>query len=415
MKRFAAILLAACLPAMLGAQEKAKTGWNFGPLPAVGYNSDLGFQYGALCDIFYYGDGSVFPDYRHKFNVEASAYTKGSGVLHFFYDSKYLIPRTRLTFAATYNPNRMMSFYGFNGFASPYHADLSPAFYAIDRRMTRVLADLQGTIRGRLGWAAGLSLWNYDIGAVTLDKYAGEPSLWQDYVARGIIRAGEAHGGTVGEVKAGLVWDTRDHEAAPSRGTVVELMLYGSPRWLNTTDAGYMKLALHLRQFVPLVPERLALAARVAYQGTVAGRTPWYMQQNIATLYLRQVFSEGLGGINTVRGVLYDRIVGDGYVWGNLELRWRMFDFRLFKQAWYLGLNPFADGGRVVQTYRLEEMQASGDPLIWDGESEAMHWSAGLGVKAVMNRNFVVSAEWGKPFDGRDGKNGMNIGLNYIF
>ena len=30
--------------------ELIKQGWNFGPLPVVGYNSDLGFQYGA-CSI----------------------------------------------------------------------------------------------------------------------------------------------------------------------------------------------------------------------------------------------------------------------------------------------------------------------------------------------------------------------------
>ena len=31
--------------------ELIKQGWNFGPLPVVGYNSDLGFQYGACVDI----------------------------------------------------------------------------------------------------------------------------------------------------------------------------------------------------------------------------------------------------------------------------------------------------------------------------------------------------------------------------
>ncbi|PKP36754.1 MAG: hypothetical protein CVT97_08150, partial [Bacteroidetes bacterium HGW-Bacteroidetes-14] len=62
------------------APAKVKKGWNFGPLPAIGYNSDLGFQYGALTDIFYFGDGSRFPEYIHKFNVEVSQYTKGTGV-----------------------------------------------------------------------------------------------------------------------------------------------------------------------------------------------------------------------------------------------------------------------------------------------------------------------------------------------
>ena len=47
----AAVLLAAALTA--SAQEEIKkTGINFGPLPAVGYSSDLGWHYGALTDIY---------------------------------------------------------------------------------------------------------------------------------------------------------------------------------------------------------------------------------------------------------------------------------------------------------------------------------------------------------------------------
>ena len=44
-----------------------------------------------------------------------------------------------------------------------------------------------------------------------------------------------------------------------------------------------------------------------------------------------------------------------------------------------------------------------------------VHASAGMGVKLVMNHNFIISVEYGKPFDKRDGKGGLNIGTNYIF
>ena len=87
------------LSASAQKKEQVKTGWNFGPLPAVSYNSDLGFQYGALCDIFYFGDGSTYPTYLHKFNVELSHYTKGETIAHMFYDSKYLLPGLRVTAA----------------------------------------------------------------------------------------------------------------------------------------------------------------------------------------------------------------------------------------------------------------------------------------------------------------------------
>lgn len=410
-------------------KKKIKTGWNFGPLPAVGYNSDLGFQYGALCDIFYYGDGNTFPEYLHKFNVEVSRYTKGSGVYHLFYDSKHLIPKVRLTFAATYMPNKMLSFYGFNGFSSPYFPSLAeenPAFYAFDRNMLRILADFQGSITDRIGWAAGVAFWNYRTGRVQLEKYRDETTLW-DYYTGGqdpIIPAGQQNGGSQLELKLGLVYDTRDHEPAPTRGIWAEVVAYGSPDLIERQGNGYIKLAAHFRQYLTLINDRLVFAYRIAYQGTVAGRPPFYVQQSISTLYLRQINSEGLGGINTVRGILYNRMVGDGYFWANLELRCRLVDFRFLGQEWSLAVNPFLDAGMVVQPYLLERVQAftpetqPGDVEfnpVYSGDREKMHLSAGLGIKAIMNRNFIVSVEWGKPFDKRDGTSGMNIGLNYIF
>ena len=394
-----------------------KTGWNFGPLPAVGYNSDLGFQYGALCDIFYYGDGSTFPEYMHKFNVEASWYTKGSGVFHLFYDSKYLIPDIRVTFAATYMPNKMMSFYGFDGFATPYSEHLAvsnPSYYAIDRRLLRILADFQGRI-GKFGWVAGISFRDYRIDRVQLPKYAQSASLYQEYVNHGIISANQAHGGSLIELKLGAVYDTRDNEPAPNHGLCAEAILYGSPDIISRTGSSYLKLSLRFRQYLPVVRNKLTFAYHVAFQGTLAGNPPFYTLQEITTLYLRQVNSEGLGSINTVRGMLYNRAVGKGYLWTNFELRYKMFDFRLFGQNWYLATNPFVDAGVIVQPYRLELLKASGDAALYSGRNNGIHASAGLGVKAVMNHNFIVSVEWGMPFDSSDGSNSLNIGLNYIF
>ena len=52
-----------------------KTGWGFGALPAVSFNTDLGFQYGGLVNFYHYGDGSTFPKYRHSIYAEISRYT----------------------------------------------------------------------------------------------------------------------------------------------------------------------------------------------------------------------------------------------------------------------------------------------------------------------------------------------------
>jgi len=40
-------------------------------LPALNYNNDLGFQIGGLGQLFYYGDGSLYPQYLHKLEAHA--------------------------------------------------------------------------------------------------------------------------------------------------------------------------------------------------------------------------------------------------------------------------------------------------------------------------------------------------------
>ena len=44
--------------------EIIKTGYNYGPLPAVAFDADKGFQLGALLNIYDFGDGSTYPNPR---------------------------------------------------------------------------------------------------------------------------------------------------------------------------------------------------------------------------------------------------------------------------------------------------------------------------------------------------------------
>ena len=455
-------------------KQTVKKGWNFAPFPSIGYNSDTGFQIGALCEIFDYGDGSTYPAYKHKFNVDLSWTTKDQVKLHFFYDSKYLIPKVRLTAAATYILAQMYPFMGFNGSASPYYDFLASgkkqnfgvAMYNVKRNMMRVMADFQGNITSpKFRWAAGISYWWYDIQDVSLKKYRfGEtaenylsaqdihsPSLWQLYQKAGLINANEVYGGHHLELKAGLVYDSREHEADPTRGIWAELYAYGSPDILNGRGKNgyhYFKLAAHFRHYVPVWQDKIVFAYHLAYQGKSAGNAPYYTLQNINTLYLRQIISDGLGSINTVRGVPYNSVIGDGYAWANFEMRFKLVSFRFIKQNFYLATNPFFDLGACVQSYRLDQMEQirktgatlGGEELtkaelnlIYTGEPRKLHMSAGVGLKLAMNRNFILSAEVAVPLNTKvytntnlnvevselkmknSYKPGINIGLNYIF
>ena len=92
-------------------------------MPAITYDSDLGFQYGALVEFFNYGDGSNYPDYLDHTYTEVSRYTKGSGIYRFMYESNHLIPGVHMTTDLSYLPDQANHFYGFNGYESVFNKD----------------------------------------------------------------------------------------------------------------------------------------------------------------------------------------------------------------------------------------------------------------------------------------------------
>lgn len=422
MKRLLVLLsaLSLALPCLGdGDGQIVKDGWNVGPLPCVSYNSDLGFQYGLCADIFNYK--GVFPDYRQRYYLEASRYTKGQTLLHAQFDSKYLIPGIRTTFSASYQYDPMFLFYGLDGLEAydpsmDANKETRTARYAYRRSMLRILADFQAPLGDNLWAVAGASFWKYRLGDIAMEAYDAQNTLFHQMREAGVFKGGEADGGSRLEVKGGLVLDTRENESAPSRGIWAEAYLNASPD-LFSDGFGYVRLAAHWRQYLSLSGDRLVLAYHLAWQGTLLGEAPFYTQQNISTLFLRQTCTDGLGGINTVRGLLAQRLVGRDYAWMNTELRLKLFSFNLLDQSWYVALNPFIDGGMVTSLYNGEELASFYGKAVDDLKKDALkpHFSAGSGLKLAMNRNFIVSVELARPFKATDGGVATYIALNYIF
>src|SRR5690606_37888665 len=103
------------------------------------------------------------------------------------------------------------------------------------------------------------------------------------------------------------------------------------------------------RQYFTLIPNDLSLAYRLAYQTTVAGHAPFYYQTQVIVSELKGATSEGLGGAKSLRGIRRNRIVGDGFFYGNVEARWKFARFRFINNNFYLGLNGFTDFGQVTK------------------------------------------------------------------
>ena len=419
-----------------------KKGWTFGILPAISYDTDVGFQYGALVDLYYYGDGTNYPEYLHKIYLEWSQTTRGSGISRLYYDSEYLIPGIRLTADISYLTEKAMQFFGFNGYDAVYNPEweddtdpgyVSRVFYRHDRKIFRVMANFQGNIikkDNRFRWITGFAFYNNNIGPVDINrlnkgrsedkKLPDVDGLYDKYVEWGVIKPGEKDGNTTTYLKAGLVYDTRDFEALPFKGVWSEAVFSFAPAFLGDGEFSYSKLTLIHRHYFTVVPEKISFAFRLGYQGTLSGTVPFHMQPHIVPTFLTSATSQGLGGSRTLRGVLRNRVVGDGVAFGNLELRWIFYRTVILKQNIYLGTNLFFDAGGVVDKMDLDLSVAQDSlgnefPRYFNPGSESIHLSSGIGLKVGLNENFIVSFDFGKAFDRQDGNTGFYINLNYLF
>jgi hemolysin activation/secretion protein len=126
----------------------------------------------------------------------------------------------------------------------------------------------------------------------------------------------------------------------------------------------------------------------------------------------------GLGGYKYLRGAKRNRVVGDGVVYGNFEMRWKFARMNWIKQKFYWGLNAFVDVGQVTKTISIQDKLPNvNEPIAnyFKSGAEKMHGSYGAGLRLAMNQNFIIALDYGMVMDKQDGDSGLYIGLNYLF
>ena len=293
--------------------EIIKTGLNFGPLPVVAFDADRGFQYGALLNIYNFGDGSTYPNPKSWWYIEASAYTGGTWNLYLNYDNMELWDNTRLSICTNYSNESALDFYGFNGYQSIYtyaldgFFDRKPGdgpdefifdtenpkgekafnkfnekgkapngFYRYSRQSFRAKADLTGKIANNFFWEAGYTFYWINHHEFTPQGYTPvDGSLYSLYKDWGILNdTGENQ--FVSAIKAGLMYDTRNVQNNPTKGIWAEAHAIVAPKWLGSSMDSY-KVSATFRQYVPIVQDKLTFAYRLAYQGFLGKNTPWYL------------------------------------------------------------------------------------------------------------------------------------------
>jgi outer membrane protein assembly factor BamA len=308
-------------------------------------------------------------------------------------------------------------------------------FYRFQRNEFRFKNDFQGKLSGdHIKWSAGFAIQNFIIDTVNIPKLnkgkkdkmpynADLPGLFDMYKALGLITPNEADGGWVNIIKAGIAWDSRDNRPNPMKGIWTEMGIEIAPKFLGN-DWGFSRFYITHRQYFTLVPKNLALVYRLGYQTTISGNVPFFYQSQFITSMLTGATSEGLGGSSTLRGVLRNRVIGNGFFMGNVELRWKPVYFKFLKQDCYLGLNTFYDFGIVTKDITFPSNLNTTFSALYPTENysdyfvggkDKLHQDAGISIMPVMNQNFVIAIDIGKAFNAQDGNIGFSIGLNYLF
>lgn len=81
-------------------------------------------------------------------------------------------------------------------------------------------------------------------------------------------------------------------------------------------------------------------------------------------------------------------------------------------------LNGFCDAGIVLDPIDVDRTKVPYSEIISEyfvTNKDYLHGCTGIGLRIVLNENFIVAADYGRAFDKRDGKSGLYINVNNLF
>ena len=365
-------------------------GWEISGVPALNFDADEGFGIGAALELYNYGSG-VLP-YRFTVQPTLLITSEGRRDLTVFFDAPALLAEGwRMTAFAGSERQLAQPYYGV-GNATVYDPQLENApnsyFYRFGRARLRASTDFQrriGRSSARMLLGAGVSrstfdITPYDSGTTLLASQTGgltPPATRTNYL------------------RTGVLWDTRDQEIGPHRGTWAEAIVQRVDTRLGATE-DFTRWTTIIRQYVP-VSSRIVFAQRIVAQG-IEGDAPFDELATIQSSFKQQ---EGLGGSGSIRGIPKDRYIGKALFLSNSELRWRAVDFGLFGRSSFLALSGFADAGRVW-TDRFDASTMLSD----------LHVGYGGGLRLGFGPSFIVATDVGHS---SESSAAVYVGLGWMY
>jgi hypothetical protein len=312
-------------------------------IPMFGVSSDTGVALGAFVQVARFERGAR--PYAALLQVQGSlSIFKGSDGLELPFHDDYVLldlpafpaEADRLLLNVGYARLTREGYYGVGNRSA---ATAPPGIPDADLYSSYLREQLhaRATLHRRVG-SSGLRLYlGVAVARLALTPYASSrlaEDVASGQAALGIGRFWQS------AASLGVLVDRRDHEVYPTRGVYGDVELRVAPDGLNAHD--FVGIAATGRIYVPLMEERLVLAARIL--GDVLFGDP---PLNELGRFGGVLGNPGPGVATGVRGVPLGRFIGKTKVIGNAELRSLFLPFRAFGQRMVLGCAAFADAGRV--------------------------------------------------------------------
>jgi hypothetical protein len=355
--------------------------------PLIGGDSDIGFEFGAVGTLSYFGDG-VKP-YRWNMDLLLSLSVKrgpnGPEIAQQNYLWQIDIPglmggRLRLNPEVSYNHTINYGYFGLGNASSgapPPATNPNPGrYYEWIESFVQVRSSARLQIEGPVS-----ALFAVQYLQVTPTVYA-DSLLAKDEVTSNPDGAPLIRGTTalsLPSLAAGFGYDTRDDEIFPHRGMLHEVGVRVEQGIPFDGGVRYAEAGAILRGFVPLVGP-LVLAGRLVANFQF-GDVPFY------DLFQAGPFDqkEMPGGSAGIRGVPVGRYLGPIKLIGNIEVRAMFFEFTVLKQRFSIGNDVFFDTGRVWSNYSFNS------PL--DGSGIGLKYGVGAGIYVLWGQAAMLRIE----------------------
>ncbi len=415
-----------------GSREKPPERLEFGGLPATNYDSDLGVGFGAIASLAKFKPGYNPYRWRLELLLYATAKRRPGGGVELPYHEDYLtidVPglldkRLRINANLGFKKFSTTGYYGVgNGSKSlePWSAfdpKTQTQEYAKARRYhqydrifpgftvnARIRAWDQSTEahRRRLEFFVG-TYFSYNVirpyegSKLSEDIAAAKENTVDGRTLDRLLNGTDNH--ALLRLNLGLVWDTRDHEFVPTRGTFTELSTRISP---GIDDRLYHAgFTLNTSWYRSLIGSYLVLATR-AVGDVMIGNVPVWELTRFGALLSR----DGPGGSWSVRGVPRQRFSAKVKFVSNVELRSEFLPFKIRNQRFVLGAIGFVDSGRVWADVRRTEFSGR------TADNGGLAIGVGGGVRLRWGETFLVRVD--PSYSPTEENFGIYIDIGHIF